>query len=112
MNRTPHHSLKQAPIKSTPQEQSSGITIHATPTMNRYVVNGNNETVRLGDEWKSTTDTRGRRYFYNRRTRETAWQPPQGLMKVWNSKQQHTKNKLLFYIVTIVCFPFVFNNSS
>ncbi len=40
--------------------------------------------ISLGDEWKSTTDKRGRRYFYNRVTRETSWEAPPGLIKVIN----------------------------
>lgn len=36
----------------------------------------------LGDEWRATVDGRGRRYYYNRRTRETTWVAPAHLVKV------------------------------
>jgi len=36
----------------------------------------------LGDEWRAATDGRGRRYYYNRRTRETTWVAPPHLVKV------------------------------
>ena len=41
----------------------------------------------LGDEWKSAIDDKGRRYFYNRRTRESKWHIPEGCIKIVTNKE-------------------------
>ena len=40
----------------------------------------------LGDEWKSAVDDKDRRYFYNRRTRESRWHIPENCIKIVTNK--------------------------
>ena len=49
-------------------------------TMELIDVDENEDPEALGDEWKQAQTPGGRTYFYNRRTRQSSWQLPSGMV--------------------------------
>ncbi|KAI3972783.1 hypothetical protein MKX01_019441 [Papaver californicum] len=68
--------LPSGPVATAMQGQQSSVTAAAVPATNVQP----NPSIQLSSDWQEHTSNDGRRYYYNKKTKQSSWEKPVELM--------------------------------